>query len=161
MLALLRGPKGDDGAAGAKGDTGDTGAKGDTGDTGAQGEQGDPGVSGITKRSDAEYDFIETDLTKDAAWHDMDLSGVLPEGTEGFFMRIAFKNTAPVQVFQVCKKGDNKTKVSNLHSVSTPVADTYVVFDIGPVFVDANREIEYFAHATTWTELKGVITSYF
>ena len=100
MFAYTGGLKGDAGDTGA---TGDTGAKGDNGDAGIQGiqgiqgvqgeqgEQGVPGVAGanfVDRGNFANPDYLYTDLTIDAAWHDLDLSGIIPAGAKAVLVRI-------------------------------------------------------------------------
>ena len=104
------------------------------------------------------YDFTAVDFTLDAAWHDLDLSGVVPAKAKAVVIRLVAKNAAAQKNVSFKKRGN--TNDYNIFRLYTQVADGSIENQfITPI--DVNRFIEYQASAGAWTVLSLVISGWF
>lgn len=92
-------------------------------------------------RGDAnDHDFRKVNLTTDGAWHDLDLSNIIPIGTKLVAMRVSFAS-APVAFFGIFRtKG--ATFAYNAATNRTQVSGIFVDADLF-VAPDSNRKVEY------------------
>jgi hypothetical protein len=139
MPQLLKGDKGDPGAAGAKGDAGATGAKGDTGAmgatgatgptgaTGAQGPKGDTGARGIPGQLVLTGMELGHDYDKD--WIDDKMSAVGQDSTRTCGRDIWFSPADHAAVFEE----NPKVGVSLRHVDINICANAIVALDIEQV----------------------------
>lgn len=149
MDARNKGDKGDNGEpgdAGEKGDTGDTGAKGDKGDKGDQGDAG-AGIAYVDRGDIDDYDYTLANFTRDADWHDLDLSSIVPEGVRMIRVVAQIKRDNPGAYFRIREKGFVNT--INVYDLcpQEPATDNLNVFDIR---CDTNRVIQYYATTAGW-----------
>lgn len=109
----------------------------------------DAAVAGFIDRGDpAAQDFDHSTLTTDGTWRDMDLSGVVPVGAKGVFLRVRITDDLIDQYFMLRKKGHTNPWTTS--RVRTQVANQEKDIDM-IVACDANRHIQYHASNTTWT----------
>jgi len=110
-----------------------------------------PALSSVVNRGDnLAWDFTEVDFTKDNAWHDLDLSAIVPAGATWVLLKINLETTAAEKKFELRKKGN--TSIYNTLAIWTPFANVR----IGGVFLipcDTNRVIEYYANPATWSTI--------
>lgn len=100
-------------------------------------------------------DFNAASYTKDGAFHDLDLSSIVPAGAKAVLMRIYFKSdTVGVQlIFR--KKGNANT--FNISSVFVQVANTFIGYDL-VVPCSTARVIQYNVSASgTWANIDTVV----
>lgn len=117
------------------------------------------GNIGYHDRGDpADLDWDEGDLTADNDWHDLDLSGIVPDKATlvGIFTEV--RDNLVNQIFRVRTKGNVNTR--NRDQLITVLANVY---NSGMLFVapDADRIIQYRANNTTWTNIQLCITGWF
>ena len=97
-------------------------------------------------------------FTADGAYHDLDLSAIVPAGAIAVYLRIIISDNATGSLFKVRKNGNTneedaikfRTQVINLNN------DLY-----GIVECDSNRIIEYQATNTTWSSINIAIIGWF
>jgi hypothetical protein len=97
------------------------------------------------------HDFTLANLTTDATWRELDLSGIVPSGTKFVYIKVTLEDDAADSILILKKLG---TGASNKNSVScrTMVANisNYIIFFVG---CDSNRKIEYYATNVVWTAI--------
>lgn len=101
----------------------------------------------IDRGDPAAYDFIANDLTKDDAWHDLDLSGIVPSGSTAVLINLQAKSNGAGNYFQLRTNGNSNSR--NVSYITTPVAVVANGFDC-IVPVDSTRIIEYLLSVATW-----------
>lgn len=96
----------------------------------------------------ANWDYGESDFTEDTAYHDLDLSGIIPVNTKLVRLTGEISTTVAGKAFRVREKGI----ISARHRTGqvTQVDSRPIVFDI-VVVPDVNGVIEYYFAAATWT----------
>lgn len=112
------------------------------------------GIRGITTASKwvnrglaTSADFMYGDLTVDAAWHDLDLSGIVPAGA----------TFVEIQVVAICQVAFNRIEFRE-KDLTTEYAtyECYVQVSMIPIAkrfwipIDANGMIEYYVTVATW-----------
>ena len=96
----------------------------------------------FTDRGDASApDHTQATLTIDSAWHDWDLSGIVPAGATSVLIRALVSNATAASAIWLRKNGQSNT-VNSATLRATAPAQT-VVADL-VVACDANRVIEYY-----------------
>jgi hypothetical protein len=107
----------------------------------------------------ADWDFEVGDLTTDAAWNDLDLSGIVDEDAIAVILRVIVQDADGVESAIAFRKNGN----SNVHSslrVRTQVAgvrnDAQLI-----VFCDTDRKIEYNASDVTWTAINIAVVGWY
>jgi len=130
-----------------KGRQGDPGAKGDKGD---KGDQGDPGSLNLVDRGDpGSADFTVGDFTCDAAWHDLDLSGIVPAGAMAVLINVVTDTSDANQQILFRKKGKTGWRsAQKVYCLSYYLKDSKDCL----VFCDADRKIQYLSNLN-WTLL--------
>lgn len=99
-------------------------------------------------------DWDETTLTKDANWHDLDCSPVVPANAKAILFYVIIEDNSADRIFRMRKNG-NSNEIS-VSALKTQVAniDNYADF---VVMCDSNRKVEYAASSGTWTRIDIVI----
>ena len=96
---------------------------------------------GYNDRGDpAAFDFDETDLTLDGAWHDLDLSSIVPVGAKAVEFHMELNESHKGDGLRFRKNGNSN--VINHSEIVAPVAASVVHQDM-VVGCDSNRVIEY------------------
>lgn len=116
------------------------------GPAGPAGDSGARGTAFVDRGDPAAVDWDETDLTADGAWHDLDLSSIVPAGAVCVMLRVRLE--ARVQSLHFRKNGNsneiNTTGVETGGGAGIMHQDLFVA-------PDSNAVIEY--------KLSGPITS--
>jgi len=102
-------------------------------------------------------DFAVGDFTKDEAWHDLDLSGIIPVTCKLVMLRLVCNASVIGRAVLLKTKGDTGEKNIDEHYVSVinqPFGFT------GFIIPDANRKIEYFMSTTGWVTLNLTISGW-
>ena len=99
-------------------------------------------------------DFTTGNFVKDDAWHDLDLSSIIPLGTKLVFFRITCEcvNAARNVLFR--KNGDSN--FANIVQILTQISNLNISADIC-VSPDATRKIEYLVNPDTWDVIDLVV----
>lgn len=101
-------------------------------------------------------DYDHTTLTADGAWHDLDLSSIVPAGAKAVLLRVGgYDNTQNAIYF---RKNGNSNAV-NMGVWDNSVINVTYSHDIW-VALDSNRVVEYIMTNVTWTSLTVVIAGY-
>jgi len=164
----IKGPRGDDGAAGADGEQGIQGVQGDAG---AQGEQGIQGIQGDTGAAGADGvanyiargdvgtpDYDQNDLTLDGAVHTLDISAIVGAGTRFVLVAANITNSSPGKVFRLMQA--SYTNPASASIIATQVANVIVNSDLW-VLTNASGEIRYMATANGWSVVQLLIRGWF
>lgn len=112
----------------------------------------------IGRGDPAVYDFTLTDFTTNDAYHDLDLSAIIPKGTKLVLLRVVLIADAGYRSFHLRTNGQsneiNRAYCRTVTGGSGASADLYVV-------PDANGVIEYKASNITWTNIDICIAGWF
>lgn len=92
-------------------------------------------------------DFDKADFTLDDAWHELDLSGIVPEGATGIAFTVTVFNTAVGKFVRFRRAGNIREK--NITEIGTQVANLFYGND-GVVSVNTDRKIEYKMSGAGW-----------
>jgi hypothetical protein len=105
-------------------------------------------------------DFTQADFPDDDdAWHDLDVSSIVPAGTTLVVFRLAILATEANKKLRIRPKGTswgNNTAPSLRTQVANLGIDGLMVCP-----VDSNRYIQYSAQATTWSAINMVVMGWF
>ncbi len=111
---------------------------------------GKAGMNYIDRGSPATPDFDSGDLVKDADWHSLDLSGIIPAGAKLVALRTMVMGLATIGVLKVKKNGeltDTNIDVSGMETNGFPKYDTLWVTP------DADGVIEYWLTAVAYISI--------
>lgn len=95
-------------------------------------------------------DKTTDDFTKDGAWHDLDLSAIVPSGASSVVLKIKGQTTVAPGALVFRKNGN--TGGETVSGLFTQVINRPTLASVF-VALDANRIVEYLASALTWTVL--------
>ena len=101
-----------------------------------------PGMIFVDRGDPAGSDWTQAGLTMDNAWHDLDMSGVVPAGTKAVLVRICTKSAGVGDYLQIRKKGN--ANALNVITCKTIVAAVQQWVD-GTVFCNGDRKVQYLA----------------
>lgn len=110
---------------------------------------------GFVDRGDpAVWDWSRETLAQDSAWHDLDLSAIVPVDTKGVAFNVFLKNTFVNKEFYLRRKGNVNIIVTS--SKRTQVANVVIRADL-TCACDENRKIQYWITANGWTSIYLVV----
>ena len=120
------------------------------------GLSGLPTYVNLVDRGDpAAADYSTDDFTKDDAWHDLDLSAIVPTNAKGIFVRVSIDTNTVPAAFYLRKNGNSNGY--NAFEIRAQVVNLGNATE-GIVFIDANRVVEYYATSgVTWSTLSLII----
>lgn len=98
-------------------------------------------IIGFFFRGDiAAFDWTVVDFTADNAWHDLDLSGIVPAGTRCVMFRLDLRDNLVGRTFWL--RRDGNVNVHNASGIVTQVANVYNRIQlVCPCSI--NRMVEY------------------
>ena len=103
---------------------------------------------GFFDRGDAStYDFTSADFTADNAWHDLDLSGIVPTDTAAVLLICRVRHGFIPSAFRFRKNGNVNAR--NMPVVAPCVSNVYS-YAVITVFCDDSSVIEYRCSAGPW-----------
>jgi len=104
------------------------------------------------------WDFIVTDLITDGAWHDLDLSAIVPLGTKAAILDITYSQNAAGDYILIRKKGNvNEINVGVTRvQVADVVNDTCLI-----VALSTDGKAEYKTINTTFVVLNILVRGWF
>jgi hypothetical protein len=101
-------------------------------------------------------DFIQTDLTLDSTWRDMDLSAIVPVGAKWVHLGCALSNPTANKIMFFRTKGQTSSPSTNAPGIRSQVANQAID---GDFFLRCNdaRVIQYFidSGSTLSIEVRG------
>lgn len=106
----------------------------------------------------ASVDFLSGDLTKDGAWHELDLSSIIPAGTKLVMLRTLVIGLATIAALKVKTKtnaDDINVDVSSMETTGSPKEDTLWVKP------DADGVIEYWLSAVSYVTITLTVGGWF
>ena len=101
-------------------------------------------------------DFILSDLTTDGTWRSLDLSAIVPQGTEWVIMNIFVKDDV---ITSVVSFNGNDSGGENKLDVGVHVANEENHEQVW-VKIASSRKLFYNASNTTWTDINFKIAGY-
>ncbi len=108
----------------------------------------------VDRGDPAAYDFIVGDFTKDAAWHDLDLSALIPQSAKAVLLEFDIETVNREKHIRIKRYGNsNIINHQDIETFNGGIHQSGLVI----VAVDANRKIAYNIDAATWTELDMVL----
>ncbi len=108
-------------------------------------------TSFVDRGDPAAHDFIKTDFTRDGAWHELDLSGIVPAGAKAVSLALTIRSSTVMALCKFRTKG-NANEI-NRSMAWTQVANIWVGNDL-VVPLSSDRKIEYNIANIVWTFIK-------
>jgi len=110
-------------------------------------DRGDPAI----------FDFLKTDLTQDGAWHELDLSAIVPAGAVAVNVHLTIEHVDVHRAAFLRKHGN----ANNFGIVGqrTQVSNKTIEKD-GCVAISSDRKIDYFFEAPAWLIITMTITGW-
>lgn len=106
---------------------------------------------GYVNRGDpAAYDWSLITLDADEAWHDLDLSGIIPEGTAAVSITVLGRCGAVDEFIYLSTTGF--TNMKNRAELRTQVAGVFTSIDM-VIAPDADRKIKYAISVAAWDKV--------
>jgi len=104
----------------------------------------------VDRGDPAAADFLKGDLTLDGAWHDLDLSGIVPSNAKAVALYVALFATDVNQNIWFRTNGN-----VNTYNVSRAFTQTSLIWSTGDFIVplDEARKIEYMSVNPTWISI--------
>lgn len=115
-------------------------------------DQGYLQTSFVDRGDNANWDFTTLDFTTDFAWHELDLSGIVPEGASAVLLRVVGQAAAVSALFLIQTAGNVNNR--NLFEIGTQVAGVFFASE-AIIPLTADRKIEYLATNVAWA-LMGI-----
>ena len=108
----------------------------------------------VDRGDPAAYDFEIGDFTQDNAWHNLDLSAIIPLSAKAILMDWDYNNSATNRHIELRKNGQTNNK--NHAEVHSYVAaqDDHAVMIVSP---DGNRIVEYKVSTAGWSAIAMTI----
>jgi len=104
----------------------------------------------VDRGDPAAVDYEKEDLTIDGAWHELDLSAIVPAGAKAVLFASRCEGNAVNWKICIRKKGNTNTvNQACLETIRANVTR----YRTGTVAVDVNRKVEYNADNQAWTTL--------
>jgi hypothetical protein len=122
--------------------------------TGLSGLLADTQHSFVGRGDATDYDFETAALTTDGAWHDLDLSSIVPAGAKAVLLLIIILDNATNSAFLLRENGN--TREYNVSYITTQVANIPMVMD-AVCSLDSNRVIEYKGSNLAFTEIDIIV----
>lgn len=104
----------------------------------------------VNRGAPALWDFATGDFTKDGAFHDLDLSSIVPAGAKAVHCRLYIRAGTVAAQALFAKKGDGASKNLTQAFIQVSLVKYSVDFFCA---LDENRFIEYKFDNITWTSI--------
>ena len=108
----------------------------------------------VDRGDPASYDFVKTDLTIDGAWHDLDLSAIVPAGAAAVHI-MGHVEGANVNWNIIFRKKGNTNEIN--HGAFSTLRAGVERHRSSITAIDVNRVIQYKADNVAWTTLDLVV----
>lgn len=109
----------------------------------------------FTDRGDpAAWDFTISNFTRNGAWHDLDLSGIVPVSTKAVYICVVVIASSPAKSVMFRKNG-NSNEYNKYHLITQ--AANIRIDGFGWVACDSNYIIEYLVTDTTVSTINFLV----
>lgn len=108
----------------------------------------------IYRGDPAVVDFDEVDFTTDVAWHELNLSAIVPEHAKAVSVKLIISAVANRQFAHFRRAGQANN--INVSSVITQVAGLEIHGDL-TIPVDSDRKIEYMFANVAWIKIRFTV----
>lgn len=116
-----------------------------------------PGLKYVARGDPSAYDFSQSTLTQDSAWHSMDLSAIIPANAKLVHLALGAAHATPGRYFKVRKPGlSNDFAVANVATQATNIVNT-----LDAIVPCVSQAVEYFATSGTFVSLRVVVLGWF
>jgi len=116
------------------------------------------GVKYVDRGDPENYDFVYTDLIRDGAFHDLDLSGIIPKGRPLLIVRLSLRTGTGIGSVWFKPKGMTYDK--NSSTVYTQLQDVIYSLDIS-VYPNADGFIEYYVSGDVFNIINIIVRGWF
>ncbi len=116
-----------------------------------------PGLHYVNRAEQSAYDFTESTLTADSAWHTLSLSGIVPANAKLVVLRIGAARSVGGQYFRVGKVG--VTGSYNVANVATQVAN--IISEQTTIVELSSQSIQYWLTTGTWASVRLLVLGWF
>lgn len=115
-------------------------------------------TAGFVNRGDPTvHDFTQATLIQDNAWHELDLSAIVPENAKGVCIYIEAIHASATKTIMLRKSGNvNETVLSRLRTLVAGLAH----YKDATVACDENRKIDYWIQTPNWTLINFTVKSW-
>jgi len=108
-------------------------------------------TTGFVNRGDPNVvDYDKNDFIKDAAWHTLDISAIVPAGAKAVALSVLLTGPTVAKGFWFARNGQAFGR--NAFRGSLVVANLLHIYD-GVVAVDTDRKIQYLFHVSAFTQI--------
>lgn len=112
------------------------------------------GLQFVDRGDASAYDYDQTTLTADSAWHTLSLAAIIPANAKAVRLRIGASRSITGTYFRVAKVGN--TTLFNLANVATEAANV-INEQTTEISLNAAREIIYWATTGSFAALRLVV----
>jgi len=112
----------------------------------------------VDRGDPVDYDKTVGDFVKDAAWHDWDLSAIVPSGARAVLIRLVGEASSAGTCMRLRKDG-NAYSTNSAYLYASAANITYGGDYIVPC--SAGRVIEYYVANANWTALNALVAGWF
>lgn len=114
-------------------------------------------TSYVDRGDPVNYDFFTVNFTRDGAWHELDLSAIVPAGPSAVLIRFYALPAIILAVIQLRERGDVNTR-----AIAALRATVVAVWQDGQLIVrlDNTRIIEYQIPAGVWFVVNAVVNGW-
>ena len=103
-----------------------------------------------TKGDATGLDFQYPGLTDDGAWHDLDLSSIVPVGAVAVCIRVGITATTVGKILKFRKNGNSNEHTMNVQATVVATVNQYTEHKVA---CDSGRVIEYNMNGLTGTDI--------
>lgn len=115
------------------------------------------GLSYVNRAEQSAYDYNQSTLTKDGAWHTLNLSAIVPANAKLVLLRVGAAYTAAGYYFRISKAGqpgpfswaDIATQAANIVNEQTVLVDC------------SGQQIQYWCSAVSFSSLRLLVLGWF
>ena len=116
-----------------------------------------PGLKYVNRAEVAAYDYKETTLTQDSAWHTISLSAIVPANAKLVLLRVGAAHASAGKYFRISKAGQTGS-----YSVVNVVTQAANIVNEQTALVDCvGQQIQYWATTGTFASLRLVVLGWF
>lgn len=116
-----------------------------------------PGLKYVHRAETAGYDYDQTSLTQDSAWHTLNIAAIVPANAKLVLLRIGASHASAGRYFRVARVGD--TGNFACANVATQVAN--IINEQTSLIVCTGQQIAYWATTGTFVSLRLLVLGWF
>jgi hypothetical protein len=116
-----------------------------------------PGLKYVRRKDPATYDATQATLTLDAAWHDLDLSSIIPKNAKLVHFRLRVANAATGKHVKLRANGETLEYAI----VDGSIIVVNLAHELTAILECNGQAIEYKADAVAWASIGFVVLGWF